>query len=563
MDNYQEGKSILIDEAVISAMRDKMAEVCFNPSNLTTKELDVIKEILDNASNSNKVDLTSEMTGSNGFRYGNDFNLKEELIFKEVSIDGYCYLWLILAIQEVNALHIHEFERAISKLKKLGKFPEGADIVELLVVLKLEMQGVVGFPDYRTFALTQAMDEIMHSGVRFNYSENGGLIHIMFGCWGSCNCSEILCEHGWKSNFIFTVISSSGRRVGGTTINLDDLFMDTQEEECENSTAPLKVNSGFKTINKTRRVDNLDVIRELEESISDLHIKNDEKADQLEHMYSSFKDMLKTVKDLKVAANNQPKEADEKTVFPDDSSSNIGRYEKSFMKPGTVISYNRSMGGVQEENVVSYTPRRVPDVVVGYMKTERMVKREEKSFNKVAPINGLCKPYTSSRLNFLAHLHTAMEMLADSEVGKSPLDIMKMSRKMSGKTPTMELLCQVVERTFDESDEIIVANPFSLPYLEIGMSISVDCVVKCFDLLGAEYEMLWFQEMKSLIIPRFHRKYRKLSTEGKSEAYEGTTSHSRQSRRSSSTAGSSVDVAESRERRRAYKKSGSILTLFS
>jgi len=197
---------------------------------------------------------------------------------------------------------------------------------------------------------------------------------------------------------------------------------------------------------------------------------------------------------------------------PDDSSSNIGRYKKKYLHPGTVLATRRGgVGGAVHEDLVRYDLPAIPEVVVGFVKTAEIARKEVLNYHKVTPINGLARPFRNSRLNLLCHLHTAVVKIAGTD---RPADLVRILKGLGSKrthTPTAELLNQVIRLTFDWDDMEVAANPFDLPYIEPHMKISDDCLLKCLDLLWLEYKRLWFDQVKSLAIPAFAFDYQDVS----------------------------------------------------
>lgn len=204
------------------------------------------------------------------------------------------------------------------------------------------------------------------------------------------------------------------------------------------------------------------------------------------------------------------------TIMPNDSSTQILRYESTrgrrFLNEGSVFVVGKD--GTTIEGWESGCEMKSGEqtgaegkVVLGFVKTKNMSLVEGNVNSTVHPINGLANPFRSNRLNFLMHFHTACEYLSSSREDTPYVIVEKMSR-MSSRTPTEELVKQVVCKTFDFGRLTIVANPFLLPHIEIGMMMSDQCLTICFDLLRSEYKMLWFTELKGLVVPDFHKNYR-------------------------------------------------------
>lgn len=201
------------------------------------------------------------------------------------------------------------------------------------------------------------------------------------------------------------------------------------------------------------------------------------------------------------------------TIMPGHSSSVVERYmsNQKFMPTSAYVLQRKStvLEPVSEEsNFIE--PRK--DVVAGFVKTNSMMRVEKASNDRVYLINGLAAPFKDSRLNFLIHFHTALHECSFNPQ-TDPIDALEELGNSRPKNPTGELICQVVRRTFDFDEQTIIANPFNLPFIEVGMNITDSVVLKTLDLLRIEYKSLWFAQMKCLRVPGFHSEYRQLSTE--------------------------------------------------
>lgn len=147
-------------------------------------------------------------------------------------------------------------------------------------------------------------------------------------------------------------------------------------------------------------------------------------------------------------------------------------------------------------------------MVVGYVKTEQMSSREQETNKKVRPINGLARPFRDDRLNMLVHFNTAVttNMPVNNERGYA--ESLRRIINFKPKTPSEELAKQIIQNTFDFEEFQIVANPYKLPFIEIGMQISDNCLAACFSLLDDELQRLWFESMKSIMVPNCHSRFR-------------------------------------------------------
>jgi len=186
----------------------------------------------------------------------------------------------------------------------------------------------------------------------------------------------------------------------------------------------------------------------------------------------------------------------------DDSSSCIERYGERYMDEGTVLTLRRA--GTHADARDNRTVVTVENYLVeGYKMNEDSSKMEKDSVKKLRPINGLARPFSSARLNFLSNIHTAISRSLKRGGGDYLVSLLK---SMEGPTliASDDLLCQVLKTTIDRKSGVFCGNAFNLPYLEIGMPLTEDALIKVFTLLQEEYKLLYFQEMKDISIPKFH-----------------------------------------------------------
>lgn len=195
------------------------------------------------------------------------------------------------------------------------------------------------------------------------------------------------------------------------------------------------------------------------------------------------------------------------TVFPGDSSTQIGRYRspRKFIHTGTVIASeqpNNEYGRRSGQTVLTVQD----SMISGFYHDDVTRQREADHVGKLKPINGLPKPFLSTRLNFLANLHTALTRC----LSKAPDDYVSCLLSFLRVRPVIpvdELLYQVLQVSVDRHEFVYASNPFKLPYIEIGMFISEESIAKLLSLLTGEYKSLWFQEMKGLTVPDFHDEF--------------------------------------------------------
>jgi hypothetical protein len=321
-------------------------------------------------------------------------------------------------------------------------------------------------------------------------------------------------------------LSVGGRTIGGTVDiggffdEIGEMGSDEDFQTTFTTSATPRVNAGFRVepikINGGVKPDLKmeELMEKLEEITDKIHGKHEE-------ALRNSKGSRETLSTDQIPLSTDQTAAEEQTVelHPDDSSSQLSRYNRKFMKngtiiPNTVLSVTSKRGGrIKEENRVVANLDSIPETIIGYVRTDTMLRKEVEARERAKPINGLAKPYKSNRLNFLAHLYTAFSILTRERQFETVVRMVFSIKRRLNKSPTMELMAQVILVTFDKEEMVIVANPYSLPYIEVGMTLSDDCVEKCFHLLEKEFEILWFQEMKALSIPSFCMKYTKLSEE--------------------------------------------------
>jgi hypothetical protein len=201
------------------------------------------------------------------------------------------------------------------------------------------------------------------------------------------------------------------------------------------------------------------------------------------------------------------------TVNPDDSASHIiynpGSSRRVLMETGSVVVQQPVLSSLDSQS--GRTRLAIANsLVTGYHQTDELRETENRHVNRLRPINGLPRPFTHQRLNFLANIHTGLER----SLSHDPEDIIRCllrTMKSPAVLPVDDLLSQVLTISIDRHDMVYASNPFSLPYIEIGMQVTEDSVYKLFDLLKGEYRQTWFQEMKGLSVPDFHADYRRRS----------------------------------------------------
>lgn len=206
-----------------------------------------------------------------------------------------------------------------------------------------------------------------------------------------------------------------------------------------------------------------------------------------------------------------------RTLGPLDSSSVVERYGKDYMPNGTVftaVPANTAADALERRTILAAESH----LVEGFTQGRSEVKRESKAIQRITPVNGLPRPFAHKRLNFLANLTTALGRL-DKRMSELPVHKQLFSAlKDPGTVPCDMLLHQVVKSIIDRPTMTFASNAFRLPYIEIGMIVSEDSIAKMVSLVQSEYKLLWFQEMKSIIVPNFHSQFKGFKQEAMSSS---------------------------------------------
>lgn len=469
----------------------------------TTRELSVLRAMLK---------FTSELRGvPPGQEIQNDWVDFHSVVLRAVR-PGFCYVKSMLSLPSLRERGVAGLQPVVEAFTTaLGENPEGRDVILYLTLADAVLKGRFEVKDLLEQSPLLLLTDAEHleclrksteSKVRYTYSEESGLFHIDEAklC---CNCTEILCDHGWASRFILQVITRPGLRVGAD-VDLSALFMQIGDEEAKRDSMPRveEVKEEQKRAELKTELD-VDMCRMLEETL--------ERRTSL--LQQTFEQLLRS------RENAESSESDDgacSTVKPQDSSSVLSRYKKSYMPEGTVYNFRRTRTTLEPLQEVS--PLNVEkDVVQGFKKTLLMAAEEKDSVDRVYMINGLAAPMKNSRLNFLMHFHTALQECKFNP-DQDPVDALESLSLCKPKNPTEELVKQVTQRTFDFEQMVVVANPFRLPFIEVGMSITDSIILKAFDLLRSEYRTLWFQEFKCLIVPPFHNEFLAFSTSVRGES---------------------------------------------
>jgi hypothetical protein len=457
----------------------------------------------------------------------------------------------------------------------LGAIPEGLDVFTCLTMAEDILSNPnkpvdftdAGLKEENLLSHTGIASKLLESPVRFSYRETGGLFHV--DQFHLCDDkTDIMCQHNfWAARFILSVITRSGTRVGAD-IDLSALFIDRSKGPVS-TLSHISEGTEYETVLEPKRrpthaansqmhheehpsVEPLgrptskaplnrlhDIDPSLDQALAgvlDSHLEErtamlDKALQELTEETAKAKALNETLRRSSELGIKGSAEAVEvaSTMMPNDSSSVIERYQRHFIDRA---SYNMRANRTELEPLSKRDQSpEYKDVVCGFMRTASMVVKEEEQKDRVYMINGLAAPFKDSRLNFLCHFHTALQECS-FDPKMDPIDALQEIGESRPLNPTGELMRQVIQRTFDFSDMVVVANPFRIPFIEVGMNLTDTVVMKSLDLTLAEYKTAWFQEVKCLKMPPFHDEYTAYTTAVRDPHRQGSYRRRRSSSRS-------------------------------
>jgi hypothetical protein len=204
-------------------------------------------------------------------------------------------------------------------------------------------------------------------------------------------------------------------------------------------------------------------------------------------------------------------------------------------------------------------------VIGGFEMSANEKLREIDSYVGLPAVRGLPKVFLNDRLNFLCHFHSALFQMLTTESGDYPspdsLTIILDNRKDWSNSPEIVLLETVIDRTIDSRTGVVKANPFRLPIIEPTMQLTPKIMHMSLDQLHREFEIEWFNTLKTMTTPKFQSKY------------ESRKYRNRDSRRHSSSSGDGTNNGSQRtsssgsnragRRRSVVDDKSSILSMFS
>jgi len=482
------------------------------------------------------------------------------------------------------------FKRSVEFFKiETGQFPVAKDLVVRLAALNSMVESdQIGFDVQDGLMFDpEIFDRMMMNRHAFRYSVDDSVLHV-----SSMEYSRepftidenpsVLDNLMFTSKFMIVFLGASNRLLGGTVVDLESLFGGDGDDNLTDVTqTPEELLDYRPTKSVLNQVDEymeeasqFEPVPDLVSNGTTLSDDDSEKVaktiiDQHEMIFRLKQQLQmndKSHRQAKEALNkfiqrNQSDAQSDVTVRPPPSrpypestfgSSISTRGENPLYRANTVITA-RPNDRHRVETIVEVNDLSLDrNVVIGYQRTPSMQKVERKMNSKVHPINGLANPFKSNRLNLLIHFHTAVETNLPIDDGNGYASSLKKIIRYKSKSPSEELAKQIIELTFDFDELRVVANPYKLPFIEVGMIISDNCLISCFTLLKSEYESLWFQEMKSLFVPSFHKRFR---------SHSETVSSRRTSSGSSSSSRSEYESAQQSGRKSFKPASRSLFSL--
>lgn len=405
------------------------------------------------------------------------------------------------------------------------------------------------------------------SKVRVDFDQVDGLIHLKGGP-SICACGGPVCGHGWSYIGLSVIFTKPERRVGASGFNMSEFLagsgMFDQEEEDDGENFENAYSQFELTEDKRKNIDNwvrplstatrhmpMDRLEETDphsrvahdrglsinnacnsnsqqvpavqlpksskgathrEEMSEIVRKLVEKEEvkrslKLDNLKGEISELRRQLMSKEVDGHEEPSGDEVSTVVPNDSSTQFERYSGSrrFLNTGTVLTpeqpineYGRQSG----QTVLSVSH----SLVSGFYHDDSTRQKESDHVKRLKPINGLPKPFLSPRLNFLANLDTGL-IRCLSKYPDDSVGCLLAFMKVCPTLPVDNLLFQVLSVTIDRHEFVYASNPFKLPYIEIGMFVTEESIAKLLSLLTGEYKQLWFQEMKGLTVPAFHKDF--------------------------------------------------------
>lgn len=235
------------------------------------------------------------------------------------------------------------------------------------------------------------------------------------------------------------------------------------------------------------------------------------------------------------------------SIHPKDSASQVTRGMSSV---GSELREVRRGSSSKLSGILEMESEIEGTVIGGFDLTPFEKIREVDSYVNIGPVRGLPRIFLNDRLNFLCHIHSALFKLVTDSEGHYPsvmcLEILIDSRKKWPVDPSTNLLESVLDSTIDLRTGEVKSNPFRIPILEPTMVLTPKIMHMALDQLHREFEVEWFNTLKTTTTPKFQSKYEshKYSRSGGrssgSERRRNSSSSGRSSKRNSSVEGGSV-----------------------
>lgn len=446
--------------------------------------------------------------------------------------EGFCYIRLFAFICDFARMEMSDFNEMVIQTRSCaGKFPDAREVFTELMSLFFQNFGQLSW-HADAEAVKLASKRFNSSKVRIMYSQVGEIAHAEFySLKPFCECESLICMHGYDYRMFSVSTVHTNKKIGASNFDLgrflgegmnveeepfEDVYSQLEPEEEQVSSSKSKVQE-WKEEKKAQDAED----QTLEDILFEqMKLKEEHQRKKMEQAILKLQqENAKLVEEASLIpsppTSPQSKHAKsqrtELTIMPHDSSSVISRYGRRFMDEGTVLVPGRS--GTEADNLNGRTVLTVQNSLVnGFQVSNEIAENERQSVSRLRPINGLPRPFTNIRLNFLANIHTAITRALERGTDSHVVAMFRVMR-VRPELPCDELLYQVLTSTIDRSSNTFASNAFRLPYVEVGMHVTEDAVVKTFELLFLEYKSAWFQEMKNIMVPNFHNQFRGCSTD--------------------------------------------------
>lgn len=436
--------------------------------------------------------------------------------------DGHCYLRMMLYYCDFATLPLEEFFACVLNFKEqCGAYPDSVFCVnEVNLLWFTTFVERITLPTPEQFE--KLMERVRKSKIRLEVQVRNGVIHVeKIGSRPMCECMGPVCRHGWNHRMATVTFGSMNRRIGASNFDMmefmqgamlgdeedfEEAYTQIQPEESDIKASKKIVENWNQDVRASSQEQEIGNQTSIAEAKTELQLLKEE--------VEKLKTQNQTRQPLSPPMSPEPLRRKAPTIAslePNDSSSVYSRYGRRFMEEGTVLVPQSSLSRADQiEHRTNLTVSN--SLVEGFKKTQELEEDERQVLRRLRPINGLPRPFADSRLNFLANIHTAIYR-ARSKRPDSCVTAMYYALRSRPELPVDDLLHQVLAVTIDRSSGVFISNAFSLPYIEIGMHVTEEAVVKVFDLLYNEYKCKWFQELKNIIVPDFHNAYRTYSME--------------------------------------------------